>query len=65
MTQVIKSLLLICVLSLIFVFSGWLATYFLSYTGCVYTSSGVFSVAFLGMGFGIYSVINLITAFFH
>lgn len=44
----------------IFVLSGAVATLFLYYTGCVYTSSGVFSIAFLGMVAALWSLWHLI-----
>lgn len=53
-----KISLLICVLAVVFFTSGYLANYLLSVTGCVYTSGGLFSVTFLGLGAGVISLLN-------
>lgn len=54
----IKVMFLLLVLAAVFFLSGWWANYLLSVTGCVYTSGGMFSVTFLGLGAAIMSVIN-------
>jgi hypothetical protein len=53
MSILIKSVLLTGVLMVVFVTSGWLANWVLLLTGCVYISTGVFSMLFMALGAGV------------
>lgn len=63
MSILIKSVLLTGVLMFIFIMSGWLANWMLVLTGCVYVSSGVFSMVFLALGAGVSSIWDVIWDF--
>lgn len=58
---------LMIMIATIFVVSGAVGMLVMSLTGCLYTSSGLFSISFLGLIAGVCAVLNMmfdITHFF-
>ena len=54
----LKMTAIVMLLAVVFLASGWIANSVLLYTGCLWTSSGLFGVSFLGISAVILSVIN-------